>query len=326
MKIALVLTVKNESRLLRNHLLYHKAIGVDRAFVYFDNTTDNGKESIADLNFVTISNSVPAETYAHLDYLHKFTSQAIEHHTARQCLNAFDAQKICESEKIDWLISIDADELITDGLEDSSNLKVFFQTVPKNIEVISFKTLEALQRRMHYKNVFAEETLFKFNRVAFYRYINNPFNSTKLKTNWWYGHEVGKSAIRISSDLIPHNVHHFIRKDGSKPLRRVAGYLLHYHIYDANDFIKKFKNFENHPNTFLSGNKVVELKLLLRDVVNKLNLNEDELKNYYKENILFGAISIRKFKIGRRYLFFKIKPKPLGEIKSVQKTFETFIS
>jgi hypothetical protein len=326
MKIALVITVKNEERLIRNHLLYHKAIGVDRAFVYFDNTTDNGRETIADLNFVTISNSVRAENYAHLNYLHKFTSQACEHHTARQCLNTYDAQTICESEKIDWLISIDADELITDSLEDSSNLKSFFKTVPHNIEVISFKTLEVLQRRMHYQNVFAEETLFKFNRVAFYKYINNPFNFTKLKSTWWYGHEVGKSAVRISSSVIPHNVHHFIRKDRSKPLRLFAGYLLHYHIYDANDFIKKFKNFANRPNTFLSGNKVVELKLLLRDVVNKLDLEEYELKNYYKENILFGAKSVIKFKIGRRYIFFKIKPKPLGEIKSVKKTFEKFIS
>ena len=326
MKIGLVITVKNEARLLRNHLLYHKAIGVDRVFVYFDNTTDNGKETIADLNFVTISNSVPAEKYSHLDDFDKFTSKASEHHTARQCLNTYDAQTLCESEKIDWLISIDADELITDGLEESSNLKMFFNAVPQNIEVISFKTLEVLQRRMHYKNVFAEETLFKFNRVAFYRYIQNPFNSTKLKSNWWYGHEVGKSAVRISSALIPHNVHHFIRKDGSKAVRLVAGYLLHFHIYDADDFIKKFKNFVDHPNTFLSGSKVVELKLLLRDVVNKLDLNDDQLKTYYKENILFGAKSIRKFKIGRRYLFFKIKPEPLGEIKSVQKTFEKFIS
>ncbi len=326
MEIAIVLTVKNEARLLRNHLLYHKAIGVDRAFVYFDNTTDNGKETIMDLNFVTISNSVQAEKYAHLDYLHKFTSQAFEHHTARQCLNTYDAQKICENEKIDWLISIDADELITDGLENSSNLKLFFKTVPQNIEVISFKTLEVLQTRMHYENVFAEETLFKFNRLAFYKYINNPFNSTKLKSTWWYGHEVGKSAVRISCSLIPLNVHHFIRKDRTKSLRLFAGHLLHYHIYDANDFIKKFKNFEDHPNTFLSGNRVVELKLLLRDVVNKLDLKESQLKNYYKENLLFEAKSIRKFKIGRRYLFFKIKPKPLREIKSVQRTFEKFIS
>src|SRR5690606_10785072 len=179
------------------------------------------------------------------------------------------------------LISIDADELITDSLEDPSNLKMFFKTVPQNIETIGFKTLEVLQTRMHYENVFVEETLFKFNRLAFYKYINNPFNATKLKSTWWYGHEVGKSAVRISSSLIPHNVHHFIRKEGSKAVRLFVGYLLHYHIYDANDFIKKFKNFADRPDTFLSGSKVVELKLLLRDVVNTLDLNEEQLKTYY---------------------------------------------
>src|SRR5690554_8106860 len=101
MKIALVLTVKNEFRLLRNNLLYHKAIGVDRAFVYFDNTTDNGRESIADLDFATISDSVSPGKYAHLKYLHKFNSHAAEHHTARHCLNPFADQQICNRKNKD---------------------------------------------------------------------------------------------------------------------------------------------------------------------------------------------------------------------------------
>ena len=52
MKIGLVLTVKNEERLLRTNLIYHKALGVSNIFVYFDNSKDGGRNSIEDLEDV----------------------------------------------------------------------------------------------------------------------------------------------------------------------------------------------------------------------------------------------------------------------------------
>ncbi|RBP27164.1 glycosyl transferase family 2 [Oceanihabitans sediminis] len=322
MKIAIVLTVKNEVRLLRNNLLYHKAIGVDRAFVYFDNTTDKGKESIADLDFVNTSNSVSTEKYASLPYLKKFTSQAVEHHTARQCLNTYDAQVKCKEEGIDWLISIDADELICTDFEMPSNLKSFFNAIPNDTELVDFRTLEVLQQKERYNNVFAEESNFKVNKQVFYLSIKNPFTKSKQKFPWWYGHTMGKSAIRIDSNLIPHNVHRYKHIDGASPNRVVKGNVLHYHAYDAEDFIKKFTNFSDHPDVFLSGNKVEDLKLLLRDVVNNSGMSRQQLECYFKENLMFTAKQVRKFKSGRKYFFKKIDPKPLQLVESVVETFK----
>jgi hypothetical protein len=39
-KIALVMTIRNEERALRSNLLYHHALGVDTAFVHSDGSTD----------------------------------------------------------------------------------------------------------------------------------------------------------------------------------------------------------------------------------------------------------------------------------------------
>lgn len=322
MKIGFVLTVKNEERLLRNNLLYHKAIGMDHVFLYFDNTTDAGKERIADLDFVSASNSVPIDKYAHLMYLDKFTSQATEHHTARQCLNTFDAQQRCKAAGIDWLISLDADELICTDSEKPSDLKSFFKTIKDEVEIVNFQTLEALQQQAHYTNVFAEETWFKANKQAFYKAIYNPFTQSSQKFTWYYGHTMGKAAIRIGRGIIPHNVHRYKKIDGANATKLKAGNILHYHAYDAEDFIKKFTNFSNHPDTFLSGNKVEDLKLLLRDVVNSSGMNTHQLENYFKENLMFDKTEIRKFKRGRKYLFFKIKPTPLIEITSIKSTFK----
>lgn len=330
MKIAVVLTVKNENRLLRNNLLYHDAIGVDRIFVYFDNTTDHGKESISDLEFVTINDSVSAKKYGHLHYLEKFTSQAREHHTARQCLNTFDAQQLCKKEGIDWLISLDADELICTHFIKPSNLKSFFKGIAKNVEVVNFNTLEVLQRRESYGNVFLEETLFKQNRKLkngrpIYKKLFNPFTETSTKFSWWYGQHLGKGAIRIDREIIPHNVHRFKRKDGSKADTLNKGNILHYHAYDALDFIKKFTNFSDHPNTFLSGNKVESIKLLLRDIVNTSGMDVMELKEYFKENLLFTEAEVKDLKKEKTYFLFKKLPSPLTEIISVQKVFKSLI-
>lgn len=325
MKIAIVLTVKNEKRLLRNNLLYHKAIGVDKAFVYFDNTTDAGKESIADLDFVRTSNSVPSEKYVHLNYLKKFTSQAKEHHTARQCLNTFDAKQQCIEENIDWLISLDADELICTDIERPSDLKAFFKNIAGNVEEVNFKVLEVLQRKKSYRNVFREETLFKSNIYAFPKSFYNPFTKSMQEFGWWYGQGVGKGAIRVNSDLIPRNVHHYQKMNTNKPITIKSGNVLHYHAYDTEDFIKKYINFSDRPNTFLSGRKVESIKLLLRDIVNSSGLDGKQLENYFIENLMFDEKEIKKFKKGRKYGFFKIKPIPLKEITSVKRTFENLL-
>lgn len=117
MRVAIVITAKNEERLLKQNLRYHFALGLHKAFVYFDGVTDKGPETIKDLTGVVIQDSVEPEKFKHLEFLDKFTSNAKEHHTARQCLNTYDAKLKCQQEGIDWLISIDADELFYPGLD-----------------------------------------------------------------------------------------------------------------------------------------------------------------------------------------------------------------
>jgi hypothetical protein len=324
MKIALVITAKNEERLLRQNLLYHRAIGVYRAFVYFDNTTDRGKESIADLDFVKTEDSVPTEKYTHLDALKKFTSQAKEHHTARQCLNTFDALQQCQQEGIDWLISIDADELVCTDIDEPSQLSSFFKNIDGDVDVVYFNTLEAVQRQLMYDRVFEDESLFKVQRSGYFKKLFNPFTNSKQKFSWWYGQTMGKGAMRVQGKLIPHNVHRYKNSNGKEIKSLKKGFVLHYHAYDAQDFIKKFKNFSDHPNTFLSGNKVEDIKLLLRDVVNTAGYNEEDLIQYYKDNLLFTPPEIEKLKQKNWFYFFP-KKALLLEIQSVSKTFKKLV-
>ena len=114
--------------------------------------------------------------------------------------------------------------------------------------------------------------------------------------------------------------------DGNKPNILNAGNVLHYHAYDAEDFIKKFTNFSNHPNTFLSGNNVENIKLLLRDIVNSSGMDSEELKVYFRENLLFSQAEVKVLKKEKTYFIFNKLPSPLAEVISVQKVFKNIIA
>ncbi len=327
-KIAIILTVKNEERLLRNNLLYHKAIGVSHAYVYFDGATDNGKQSILDLDFVTVSDSLDGTIYSDRTYLKKFTSQSKEHHTARQCLHTYDALQKCKKAGIDWVISIDADELVCSELNAPSDLQNFFSAISKDIDVVYLQTKEVVARKSRYLNVFKEETWFKTqptfkNRFEnIYKKIRNPFSTKNEKHSYWLGQHLGKGAIRVGRNIYPHNVHRY-KKLGDTSIQTLKrGYILHYHIFDAEDFIKKFTNFSNRPDTFLSGNKVNSLKLLLREIVNQSGKTNEELNAYFRENLMFSEAEFKSLQQNIYLVVFKRSTSAVQEITSVKKVFD----
>lgn len=300
MKVAVVMTVKNEARLLRQNVLYHLGIGVHKIFIYLDQTTDNGAETIQDLEAVELNVSVAAKTYQDIPYLEKFWGNAQEHHTARQCLNTYDAMQKCQAEQIDWLISLDADELFLCSKDGLITIHEFFKAANKqDVDLINLKPMEVVARKMAYKNVMLEETLFKtqknfqskFDQI--YHKIYDPYNNTHKTVSFWLGHTMGKAAIRVQSAVIPHNVHRYSSMDGELLKTISMGYLLHYHIYDFEDFIKKFQNFKEHPDTFLSGNKIEDLKSLWIRLVNDTNHSSEYLKRYFEENLLFGPDKLK---------------------------------
>ncbi len=294
MKIALVMTVKNEARLLRQNLLYHLGIGIDRVFVYFDQTTDDGKETIEDLKNVVAQNSISSRKYQDKEFLKKFWENADEHHTARQCLNTYDAIQQCKQRGIDWLISLDADELfITENAGEQPLTAFFNESITKSYDIVQLPTLEVVNKKMAYTNVMAEETLFKKQKRfkskfdQLYRKVFNPYTKEYTTTSYWLGHTMGKAAINVDREIIPYNVHRYELLDGNKPKKLVTGNILHYHLYDFEDFLKKYDNFKDHPDTFLSGNKINFLKSLWIKLVNDPSYDEIYLRNYFKNNILF---------------------------------------
>ena len=316
-KIAIVITVKNEERLLKQNLLYHFGIGISHAFIYFDGTTDNGLDSIKQLNNISILNSVQSNQYADVVGLERFVENAEEHHTARQSLNTYDAMQKSKALNFDWLISIDADELVYTG--NDKHISDFFSDL-SDYDVIMLRPLEVVNRKLNYENVMKEEVLFKTQKNfsskvdQIYFNVENPYSKSKITSSFWLGHTMGKCALNVQKDLIPHNVHRFKLKN-SKTVNKVnRGFILHYHIYDFDDFIKKFKNFKNHPSSFLSGNDIGTLKSLWIKLVNDSQFTPEDLKEYYIDNILFTDAKLSKLKKTRIFNILSRKEKATVEI------------
>ncbi|MFC1884631.1 glycosyltransferase family 2 protein [Thermodesulfobacteriota bacterium] len=323
MNVAIAVTVKNEARFLRPSLLYHRHVGVDRMYVFLDRSTDNTRETVEDLDFVEIDESVSRERYANRPEL-QFMIEGYERiFTARQGLNVVYAIEKARNEGIDWIISLDADELLYIYPESQlkDHLRIFFNKIGRNIDAVRFGTLEALQRKLDSVNGFAEESLFVKPFSNFPRKMYDPYKDSYFKLKGALGHKVGKSAVRTSVDSHPADSHEFVSRDGS-PLKTLnTGYVLHYYCYGFEDFQKKYTNFEDHPDQYLSGEDVVYHKRLWRDIVSDPGFSDDELREYYKKNIVPAPEAVDRL-LKRKVLGLFPGKEKIIRIDAVRKAFE----
>jgi len=229
---------------------------------------------------------------------------------------------------MDWLVSLDADELfLTDKCPISLN--AFFEDC-NDYDVIQFKTLEVLGRQLHYDFVMAEETLFKTQKNFLSKWDQlyfdywDPYNKKNISLQYWFGHNMGKCAINVQSAIVPKNPHRYLMVDGSKPKVKMQGYLLHYNLYDFDDFIKKFTNFKHRPDTFLSGNNIETLRKLWLNMVNDPQFDASFLFEYYKKHLWFCPKKVKRLSKTRYGNFFKRRESAITEITYPKIVLEPF--
>ncbi len=324
MRIGITITIRNEAPLIRANLLYHRFLGVEAFYIYMDGTTDHSMDCICDLPNVMICPSVPPDRYLHRPELKPFVERWADLFTARQSLNTCHAITMARQRGLTWIIALDADELLCVELQHAgpSRLSTFLESVPADVDTVRFRTLEVFQRRFEYTHVFSQETLFKRWNSRIRRPIYDPFEDKIRRLEGFYGHDSGKSALRLTVDAVPRTSHEFVSRDGGKLASRRAGFLLHYNCYDFGDFIKKHRNFIDHPNTYIHGNKVDYLpKLLWRDMVNSPDFTKAYLGDYFRKWVMFSENDIQRLR-RKRYFGFIPGRRPLLEVVSVKKAFE----
>ncbi|HSH21096.1 MAG TPA: hypothetical protein VK992_00585, partial [Candidatus Caenarcaniphilales bacterium] len=172
-----------------------------------------------------------------------------------------------------------------------------------------------------YTDVLTEETLFKRPEAGIRRPAYDPFARRQRTVRAIYGHRKGKSAVRLSVDTLPKTPHRFVGRDDAPLPTVTTGYLLHYYAHSFDAFVHKFRRFHDHPDTHQWGNPLKPQKQLLRDVVNRAGLSDDELRDYYRRWVIFDEQEIRRLSRRRRMGVIPQQP-AIVEVTSVRRALE----
>jgi hypothetical protein len=296
------MTVRDESEILVRNLRYHHYLGIERCFVYLDGTTDDTADRIGHLPFVSIRNSVSREAYASSPEARFLIDNYDRIYTARQGLNTFDALRSCVDEGIDWLLHVDADEMVCVNRQDSRphELRRFLDRIPSWVHVVQFRAYESLPRHETETETFGLGTLFGVPTTEYGRRLYDPYAEEYFEVhnpNGFLGHDAGKQLVRVSLNptFVSSHAFSYPNKQSIPVTRQLTfPYLLHFYAYNFASFISKFQNIPDHPDTFLSGRSVPRTKRLLRDLVNDTEWSEEMLRQYYHEHIAYGREEIER--------------------------------
>ena len=297
--VALVTTIRNEQALLRNNILYHRYLGVERVYVFWDETTDCTLETVSDLDYVSIFPSARTPESKQLESIQRLAAQGRTHSDARQCLNMYKAQTMAQKEGLDWLVALDPDELLSlrSAPVQPGCLAEQFARLPTNVNCAHFPPVEVVPRRKRYENVFAEEHLFALppemlrtlDGGGFARWISDPYEGERFSVGF-LSHRAGKRAIRTSPGRLPTPVspHGWM---GENMRTVVMGRLLHYFCYSAEDFINKFRNYRDRAPTFLTGQPLKRHKALWQRFINDSASDDETIRQYFFDNILLSDLA-----------------------------------
>ncbi len=292
--LGLVITQKNEVAKLSHNIEYHRYMGVSRFYIFDDDSTDASMQSIR-------KNTQSVQRYYGTDFsiapkeMMEVKQKALDGNwMGRQLLNTYKALQLAKKDGVDWLIFIDADELVFLGSEEENSFISFFAKVNRNVDVVFFEEVyEAVPQNINTDNIFKKANLFK--TTAYDKHAEktmlNPMSGKTFSLCGFFGPSSGKQAARVSANLIPNSSHGFKRRNGENPKTLTNGQIMHYHLCDFEDFLKR--SSIKHPSHYIYGLKVPYYPKIFWRELGNLGLSKSELQAYYKKYIAFSKKEIK---------------------------------
>lgn len=251
-RLGLATCVWDEAAALPAFLAYHRALGVERVYLYLDRCSDESAAIAAAHPFVTAIARADADGAA-------FESWQLACHD--------DALARARADGLDWLLPIDVDEFAWGGGLGSAapasavaagDLRAMLAAVPPAVEAVVFAPLEIVPAwRAPDDPPWRQADVW---REAFpVRTMWDPIAAEPVAVQRPLGHDQGKSAARVTASLQAFSAHRWTRAQG-RPLPEpqpiaevVAGHHLHYVVQDAAQWLDKYRKFAEHPEVWLRG-------------------------------------------------------------------------
>ncbi len=281
-RFAISYTVKDESRMLPAAIDYHLAAGCSRIYVFWDGTSDGSDLLLSAYPSVIARNSItPDEAADAPQWITKILPWWDVDMDVRKCINAYYAARSAAREGIDWLISLDADELIwmeNDSPINQDSVVRQLCRVPDNIDQLLLPNLDSVATSGESKSPFSDcvyfmnrfpatEFVWRSSRalliriggspelVAWYDYffyqvrfagalprlMREPKSRRRIPAGYFLGYSSYKSFIRIATFSNFKFATHRWMRDVRAPRTMALGNVLHYDMPDAAYFAAKFR-------------------------------------------------------------------------------------
>jgi len=290
-RLALVTCVQNESELIWANLHYHHSIGVEKAYVFLDDCSDDTPE---------IVRSIPwAEPIL------------IERALSETAVFASDLQRCCMDESLkrarkegfEWLLMIDPDEYaFADNpigalanehasVLSRADLRRMLAGVPSDIALVRLRTVESVPCLIDEGEPFWQQRYFQDARVL-KREILDPRTGESFPWDKFLAHREGKAIVRTAANVQSYDPHRWVMNQGL-PFPRSPAYMavptlekgLHFHFwaYNRRQFRDKYRKLAWAPKIWPCGNKVEHPKQCWKEL--SVSLSEMELDQYLSDHV-----------------------------------------
>jgi hypothetical protein len=233
--IAIVVTVLDPGPSFKTWIDYHLQV-VDHLYIFLDKPGNGDEQLIPDVPGVhMIAGAQNALTGP---------NGVME----RQVVNAMSALSTCRNERIDWLLHIDADEMLWSP---DMSFKAYLAGLDPGVSTVSFVNHEVLVRDQEVRDCFKELHLFKRNS---YQFAEGHW-MRKRKYQFFSAYTNGKSAVRVEKQNgRGGGVHQFEVTDGARHFEKNVC-VLHYPCPSYPDWLKKYARLGDFPAYFVVNGK-----------------------------------------------------------------------
>lgn len=264
MKIGLVTTTRDSPETIQRFITHYHGIGVERLYVFLDDPSSQAasKDPAIKITRCTtpywdqMRHEVRDGRLKALSRSSRFKGLKDLVLPSRLQVNASLALSWAREEGLDWLINVDGDELLY--TQDRTLAEVLADT-PRDVDVLTFGTLEAIPSKLDCKNPFAEIDQFKHawrprrlkgehahrNMSRILQWQARAIKALGCKRalfegEYFRGHNFGKSVIRVDSPYEYLGNHWPITAEPLDLNFARKAWVLHYDCYSYDEWCRKW--------------------------------------------------------------------------------------
>lgn len=286
-RVAIASTVRNPGPSITSFVRHHLASGVDSILLFFDDPDDPWIDAVPDDDRVSCIACDAELRSSWADWPER--ALVDEQVMARQILNVELALQVARNAQIEWLVHLDADELL-DCAERS--IPEYLAGRDGAIDQVTFLNLEVIPETDDVLDMFREMTLFKRNP----RTLPDPAQQRELlarvpqlRDRWFFYYTIGKSAVRVRPGARPDGVHRFRHVNGALRTEIVdAPRILHYMNAGFENFWRRYQTWGRFPDHWFGGelirDRIGAFHLEARDAV--ATGDRELARRFYRERVV----------------------------------------